>query len=106
MFMAKKRKHKEFLILMALMDGPKHGYEVSKHIEEKSNGFFKMPFSTLYPILHSLEKSGFVSMSLKNKESLKPKKVYRLTKKGEKQAHQEVEEFDLFFLATKNLVPS
>lgn len=101
-----KRKHAEFLTLMALMDGPKHGYEVSKYIEEKSNGFFRLPFGTLYPILHRLEKEGLVDVNLEDKDSARPKKVYKLTKSGKEQAHYEVSDFHVFIKATNKLVPT
>ncbi len=100
-----KRKHAEFLILLALLDGPKHGYEVSKFIEERSNGFFRLPFGTLYPILHRLEKEGFLSIELEDKNSIRPKTVYKLTKSGKNQAHSEVSDFHFFIKATNKLVP-
>ena len=49
-----------FLALLALQDGPKHGYEISTWIEARSRGFFSLSFGALYPILHRLEKEGLV----------------------------------------------
>jgi PadR family transcriptional regulator, regulatory protein PadR len=89
---------------MALVNGPKHGYEISKHIEEKSNGFFKMPFGTLYPILHNLEKLKYVTVLIEEADSLRPKKVYSLTKLGKTQATADIEQFQLFYKATNKLV--
>lgn len=103
--MEKKRKHAEFLILMALTDGPKHGYEVSKFIESRSKGVFKMPFGTVYPILHKLEKLNYVTVETKVAESARPKKVYKLTKAGRQQASADVADFQLFYKATSRLVP-
>lgn len=103
--MEKKRKHAEFLILMALTDGPKHGYEVSKFIESKSKGFFKMPFGTVYPILHKLEKLSYVTVETKDAASARPKKVYKLTRAGKQQASNDVESFQMFYKATSRLVP-
>ena len=104
--MEKKRKHGEFLVLMALSDGPKHGYEVAKYIEDKSNGFFRMAFGSLYPILHNLEKNNFVTVEIENEDSARPRKVYKLTKLGKQQATQETSDFMLFYKATTKLVPS
>lgn len=99
-----RRKQATFLTLMALLDGPKHGYDVAKFIEERSNGFFRMPFGTLYPILHSLEKEGLVTVEL-NEETLgRPKKIYKLTKTGKQQAQDEVSEFHLFSKAVHKMV--
>jgi PadR family transcriptional regulator, regulatory protein PadR len=97
------RKQSAFLALMALVDGPKHGYEISKYIEAKSNGFFRMPFGTLYPILHRLEKEGFLAGN--NDSDDRGKKTYKLTASGKKQAQSEVDEFQLFSRAMNRLVP-
>ncbi len=91
---------------MALSDGPKHGYEVAKYIEDKSHGFFKMAFGSLYPILHKLEKNNLVTVEIENEDSARPRKVYRLTKLGKQQATQETADFVLFYKATTKLVPS
>jgi PadR family transcriptional regulator PadR len=101
-----KRKHAEFLILMALLDGPKHGYSISKYIEDKSNGFFRMPFGTLYPILHRLEKDAIVTVEVADQDSGRPQKIYKLTKTGKQQANTEIEGFELFSKATNRLVPT
>ena len=93
-------------MLMALLESSKHGYEVAKFIEEKSNGFFRMPFGTLYPILHRLEKEGFVKVKFDDKDTLKAKKVYTLTKKGNALCKDEVADFNLFSLAIKKMVPT
>lgn len=89
-----------FLVLMALLDGPKHGYEISKHIEARSNGFFRMPFGTLYPILHKLEKAELIKG-----EDNGEKKTYKLTALGRKNAAQEVGEFQEYSKAMNRLVP-
>ncbi|MCB0366135.1 MAG: helix-turn-helix transcriptional regulator [Bdellovibrionaceae bacterium] len=94
-----------FLVLMALLDGAKHGYEISKYIEERSRGFFRMPFGTLYPILHRLEKEGNVKVKIDDFSGAKSKKVYTLTSSGKKLAKEEVSEFDLLSKAIKWMVP-
>ena len=94
-----------FLILMSLLDGPKHGYDVAKYIEQRSNGFFRMPFGTLYPLLHRLEKSGFVTVDLEDSESARPKKVYKLTKSGKRHAQEEAAGFQLLSKAIEKMVP-
>lgn len=100
------RNQGAFLVLMALSDGPKHGYEVSKFIESKSNGFFRMPFGTLYPVLHRLEKEGFINGEVSADDSEREKKVYKLTAAGRKQAQAEASEFQLFAKAIHRLVPN
>ncbi|HEU4385878.1 MAG TPA: PadR family transcriptional regulator [Anaeromyxobacteraceae bacterium] len=72
-----------FLVLLALRDGPKHGYEIAAHLKERSGGVFGLSFGALYPILHRLEKDGLVSGSWQEVGPAKKKKVYALTRKGE-----------------------
>jgi PadR family transcriptional regulator, regulatory protein PadR len=100
------RNQGAFLVLMALSDGPKHGYEVAKFIEAKSNGFFRMPFGTLYPVLHRLEKDGFIAGEIEETDSEREKKIYRLTPAGKKHAQAEANEFQLFARAINRLVPN
>ncbi len=99
-----RKRQADFLVLMALLDGPKHGYDVSKFIEERSNGFFRMPFGTLYPILHRLEKDGLVSVEIEGSEA-KPKKVYKLTRSGKSSAADEASEFQMLTRAIAKMVP-
>lgn len=99
------RNQGTFLILMALLDGPKHGYEISKHIEGKSNGFFRMPFGTLYPALHRLEKTRLIVGEIDPDDIEREKKIYKLTSEGRRAAQSEVSEFQLFAKAVHRLVP-
>ena len=48
----------EALILGALREGPRHGYELALDIERRGRGQFRFKHGTLYPILHKLEKEG------------------------------------------------
>jgi DNA-binding PadR family transcriptional regulator len=64
-------------ILRLLKSGPKHGYEIIKLIERKTS--WSPSPGAVYPTLHELMKSGFVTKSTsKNKRRIH----YRLTKKG------------------------
>jgi DNA-binding PadR family transcriptional regulator len=57
-----------------------HGYQVISKIR-KSFGVYFGP-STVYPLLSSLEKKGYVSSDW-NMESERPRKVYKLTSEGQ-----------------------
>ena len=64
-------------ILRLLKSGPKHGYEIIKLIERET-GWSPSP-GAVYPTLHELMKSGFVTKpENKNKRRI----YYKLTKKG------------------------
>jgi DNA-binding PadR family transcriptional regulator len=73
-----------FLVLLALKDGAKHGYEIAGHLTERTQGVFSISFGALYPILHRLEKDGLVSARWEavGSSGAKQRKVYALTVKG------------------------
>jgi PadR family transcriptional regulator PadR len=73
-----------FLVLLALKDGAKHGYEIAGHLSERTRGVFTLSFGALYPILHRLEKDGLVSARWEavGASGAKQRKVYAMTAKG------------------------
>ncbi|MEQ1876060.1 MAG: helix-turn-helix transcriptional regulator [Bdellovibrionia bacterium] len=88
-----KRNRTVFLVLLALSHNPMHGYEISKFIEAKSRGFFRVPFGSLYPVLHRLESQQMITAVWEALESEKPKKIYALTGSGRKALAVEVDSF-------------
>ena len=72
----------EVLILSALTEGQRHGYQIALEIEEKSCGMFQFNHGTLYPILHKLEKKGFIRGNWNQAEGERKRKYYTLTSRG------------------------
>jgi PadR family transcriptional regulator PadR len=70
----------DMIIMQFLESHPMHGYQVITTIR-KSFGIYFGP-STVYPLLGSLEKKGYLK-SAWNMESEKPRKVYALTSAGQ-----------------------
>ncbi|MDA1000873.1 MAG: helix-turn-helix transcriptional regulator [bacterium] len=50
----------EMLVLSVLVDGEKYGLQIASAVEEDSEGRKKISVGSLYPVLHRLEKKGFV----------------------------------------------
>ncbi len=76
-----------FYILLSLADGPRHGYAVSKDIEEMSGGQVTLSVSTLYTALNRLQEQGLIERIDDGEEDPNPglpRKVYRLTQPGER----------------------
>lgn len=82
-----------FLVLLALSNNPMHGYEISKFIELKTNGFFRVPFGSLYPVLHRLEAEKMIQAKWATGNSQKQKKTYTLTARGKKSLKGEIDLF-------------
>ncbi len=70
----------DMIVLQLLKNEPMHGYQIITNIR-RSFGVYFGP-STVYPLLGSLEKKGYVK-SQWNMESERPRKVYALTVDGQ-----------------------
>ncbi|MGE0173729.1 MAG: PadR family transcriptional regulator [Oligoflexales bacterium] len=97
------RPKTQHLVLMALKDGPKHGYQIIKYIEEKTQ-YFSMGYGTLYPALHSLENEKSIKGEWEAAGENKEKKIYELTAKGRKEVSSVTEEFRAFSKALSKLM--
>lgn len=69
-------------VLKLLSGGEKYGYELVESLAKQSDGVLAMGQSTLYPMLYNLEAKGLVR-SRTDKSGSRPRRYYRLTKKGE-----------------------
>ena len=69
----------DLIVLQFLNTQPMHGYQIITKIR-KSFGVYFGP-STIYPLLATLEKKGFVNSEW-NMTTERPRKVYKLTTKG------------------------
>jgi PadR family transcriptional regulator, regulatory protein PadR len=70
----------DLIIFQFLSNQPMHGYQIITKIR-KNFGVYFGP-STIYPLLNSLEKKGFVK-SVWNMNSERPRKMYSLTNNGQ-----------------------
>lgn len=69
-------------VLKLLAGGEHYGYELVEALAERSDGVLAMGQSTLYPMLYNLEAKGLVKSRI-DKSGTRPRRYYRLTKKGE-----------------------
>ena len=69
----------KYVILALLEDGPSHGYEVIRSLEERSRGFYSPSPGSVYPTLQLLEDMGHVTSTQRD-----GKKVYAITDQGRK----------------------
>ena len=70
----------KIVVLKALAESPKSGYELMKHIEEKVGA--KPSPGSIYPLLDKLKKEGFVSA-----KGVARKKEYKITITGKHTLH-------------------
>jgi DNA-binding PadR family transcriptional regulator len=73
-------------LLVALGDGPGHGYELINRLEEKSGGAWRPSPGSVYPTLQLFEDEGLVKA-----EERDGKRVFSLTDEGRTAAAERVE---------------
>src|SRR5882762_4815796 len=49
------------IVLVLLEDGPRHGYDVIKALEERSSGIYSPSPGVVYPTLTYLEEAGYTT---------------------------------------------
>ena len=74
----------ELLFLGLLKDGPKHGYEIKRLIEEDMFPFVGLKIKSIYYPLKKMEKLGLIKKDIGREGKFPEKYVYRLTSKGNK----------------------
>jgi transcriptional regulator len=79
-----KKGSAELLILSLVEARPRHGYEISKLIESRSDGTIKFNIASLYPLLYRLEKRGWIKGRWIEKSGERRRRYYRLTTEGKK----------------------
>jgi transcriptional regulator len=77
-----KKGSAELLILSLVEDQPRHGYDLSKLIETRSDGVLKFRVASLYPLLYRLEKRGWIHGRWIEKAGQRRRRYYRLTPAG------------------------
>jgi len=79
-----KKGSAELLILSLVEGRARHGYEISKLIEARSEGALRFHVASLYPLLYRLEARGWVEGRWVEKAGQRRRRFYRLTKEGRK----------------------
>ena len=77
-----KKGSAELLILSLLEHRARHGYEISKLIEDRSDGLLKFNVASLYPMLYRLEGRELIAGRWVEKAGQRRRRYYRLTTAG------------------------
>lgn len=73
------------LLLRLLSNEDMYGYKIIEELYEQSNYAFDLKAGSLYPLLHTLEKEGFVSSYNTEVAGKRIRKYYHLTEMGRKE---------------------
>jgi len=77
-----KKGSAELIILSILEARPRHGYEICKLIESRSNGQLTFHVASLYPLLYRLEERGWLQGRWVEKAGERRRRFYSLTPAG------------------------
>jgi DNA-binding PadR family transcriptional regulator len=80
-----------------------HGYALSEFLKEEMAETFKFGVGMLYPLLHKLEQDRYIVGRWEESAGLR-KRVYRLTKRGEKELREKKQEWDNMSLLVRNVI--
>ena len=81
------------MILAILRGGENYGYQIIQRVKELSGGELEWAEGMLYPVLHRLQKEGFLSTKWKMSEEGRMRKYYTLTDKGREELAKEKEQW-------------
>jgi DNA-binding PadR family transcriptional regulator len=88
------------LAILALLDKQQlYGFEIAKRIEEGSGGALRFNLASLYPMLYTLEKRGWIKGRWEANRAGRDRRYYCLTPTGRKKIEPLRLEWKTFFRA-------
>jgi PadR family transcriptional regulator, regulatory protein PadR len=79
-----KRGSTELLVLALLEEQPRHGYDIARLIDERSQGSITYQVASLYPTLYRLENRDLIEGRWVEKAGQRRRRYYRLLPAGRK----------------------
>ncbi len=98
-----KKGSLELIVLTILGEAPRHGYDIGRLIETRSQGRLQFRVTTLYPVLYRMENQGWIKSRWVERDGEQRRNYYRLTPKGERALVDQRERWRAF-TETVNLV--
>src|SRR6185436_19842316 len=99
-----KKGSAELIILSIVEARPRHGYDISRLIEERSAGRMKFHVASLYPLLYRLEERGWLQGRWVEKAGERRRRFYRLTAEGRKVLASQRNTWKTFVSAMRHII--
>ncbi|HVT16434.1 MAG TPA: helix-turn-helix transcriptional regulator [Thermoanaerobaculia bacterium] len=93
----------ELLILALVEESDRHGYEIAKLIEERSQGAISFHVASLYPTLYRLERRGLLTGRWVERAGTRRRRFYHLTPAGQTVLDAERRSWRAFFAALERV---
>ena len=94
-----KRGSTQVLVLALLEERERHGYEIARLIEERSDGTISFHAASLYPTLYRMEEKDLIEGRWVEKVGQRRRRYYRLTRDGRAVLASQRSTWDNFFQA-------
>jgi DNA-binding PadR family transcriptional regulator len=91
------------LVLAILAESDSYGYAILKRVSELSGGSLEWSDGMLYPVLHRLERLGFIAGKWQKSETGRGRKYYRITPRGKEQLDAERRQWQAVDAALRNV---
>lgn len=92
------------LVLAILKDGARHGYDIAREVEARSEKALTFKHGTLYPVLQGLEKDDLIVSAWEHPEGERPRRVYTLTPAGGAKLEQCLKQWNDFTQAMNKVI--
>jgi len=93
------------LVLAILKEGKSYGYAIMKRVRELSGGEINWADGMLYPLLHRLERNGYIGADWGISETGRPRKYYQLTSEGEEELAGQLRQWELVHTTIRGISP-
>jgi PadR family transcriptional regulator PadR len=91
------------LVLAILAEGDSYGYAIIKRVSELSGGELQWTDGMLYPVLHRLERLGYIKGKWGTSETGRKRKYYQLTSRGRAQLADQRQQWQTVDTALRNI---
>jgi DNA-binding PadR family transcriptional regulator len=82
-----------FYVLLALAEEERHGYAISKTVEEMTRGSVRLTPGSLYPLVHQMVLDGWIAPAAEDSADTRRRR-YKLTPHGRRVAQAEARRLD------------
>lgn len=91
------------LVLAILAEGDSYGYAILKRISQLSGGELEWTDGMLYPLLHRLDRLGYVEAEWDNPTGGRRRRYYRITERGRQALTQQLGQWSIITEALRDV---
>jgi transcriptional regulator len=98
-----KKGSAELLILSLVEARARHGYDIARLIERRSEGALTFHAASLYPLLYRLERRGWIEGRWVERAGERRRRLYRITRTGRKMLAEQRSGWEQFVRAINRI---